>query len=773
MARLAQDFTIRYPLVEGQGNFGSIDGDPPAAMRYTEARLAPYSMELLNDIDENTVDFTRNFDDTLDEPVVLPSALPNLLLNGSSGIAVGMATNIPPHNLGELVDAIVYLLDQWDEYDEITADDLMRYIHGPDFPTGGIIVLEDERNELVSAYATGRGKLMVRGRVHVEDMGRGRTRLIITEIPYQVNKNGLIERIALLTREGVLDTITDLRDESDRQGMRIVIELSKSADAEDVLRKLYKHTPLQVTFGIILLALVDNQPRILTLKQALRVYIDHRLDVIKRKITFELGKAEQRAHILEGLLIAIQHLDAIIKIIRNADDENDARTKIMDKYKLDREQTQAILDMPLKRLTHLEQDKLLKEFHDLEERIKEFQELLASPQKIRKVLIDNQLALKQKYADPRRTQIAVLGEGISSKEVLTANELVRAEPICIGMTAEGKIGRCDPEKINEKGFEIPPWILKTDTQQTVYVVSETGRAFGIYAETLPKVESFAGGFDANLISGWTADDKVAAVFTLSTKERGSETCSVITFSEKGMVKKSLAEELPPASSQSFTICKINPGDKLITVKVCRDDSKEILIATQNGMAIRFDQSDLRPMGLIAAGVNGIKLKEDDLVADATLVDKADFCCFVTSDWGIGKIPVEEFPKQGRYGQGVKAVRLNPSEKVVGITVLPDSMSVLLVRYGNNKARQVRKAMIKQVKRTKFLEYFIKLLNHKVTGINLLSAGEAENKSEKKSPLSSEKPKQPVKKEPKSKPVEQQKDEIPSEEEGNPEQFSLF
>jgi DNA gyrase subunit A len=773
MARLAQDFTIRYPLVEGQGNFGSIDGDPPAAMRYTEARLAPYSMELLNDIDENTVDFTRNFDDTLDEPVVLPSALPNLLLNGSSGIAVGMATNIPPHNLGELVDAIVYLLDQWNEYDEITADDLMRYIHGPDFPTGGIIVLEDERNELVSAYATGRGKLMVRGRVHVEDMGRGRTRLIITEIPYQVNKNGLIERIALLTREGVLDTITDLRDESDRQGMRIVIELSKSADAEDVLRKLYKHTPLQVTFGIILLALVDNQPRILTLKQALRVYIDHRLDVIKRKITFELGKAEQRAHILEGLLIAIQHLDAIIKIIRNADDENDARTKIMDKYKLDREQTQAILDMPLKRLTHLEQDKLLKEFHDLEERIKEFQELLASPQKIRKVLIDNQLALKQKYADPRRTQIAVLGEGISSKEVLTANELVRAEPICIGMTAEGKIGRCDPEKINEKGFEIPPWILKTDTQQTVYVVSETGRAFGIYAETLPKVESFAGGFDANLISGWTADDKVAAVFTLSTKERGSETCSVITFSEKGMVKKSLAEELPPASSQSFTICKINPGDKLITVKVCRDDSKEILIATQNGMAIRFDQSDLRPMGLIAAGVNGIKLKEDDLVADATLVDKADFCCFVTSDWGIGKIPVEEFPKQGRYGQGVKAVRLNPSEKVVGITVLPDSMSVLLVRYGNNKARQVRQAMIKQVKRTKFLEYFIKLLNHKVTGINLLSAGEAENKSEKKSPLSSEKPKQPVKKEPKSKPVEQQKDEIPSEEEGNPEQFSLF
>jgi len=730
-------------------------------------------MELLNDIDENTVDFTRNFDDTLDEPVVLPSALPNLLLNGSSGIAVGMATNIPPHNLGELVDAIVYLLDQWDEYDEITADDLMRYIHGPDFPTGGIIVLEDERNELVSAYATGRGKLMVRGRVHVEDMGRGRTRLIITEIPYQVNKNGLIERIALLTREGVLDTITDLRDESDRQGMRIVIELSKSADAEDVLRKLYKHTPLQVTFGIILLALVDNQPRILTLKQALRVYIDHRLDVIKRKITFELGKAEQRAHILEGLLIAIQHLDAIIKIIRNADDENDARTKIMDKYKLDREQTQAILDMPLKRLTHLEQDKLLKEFHDLEERIKEFQELLASPQKIRKVLIDNQLALKQKYADPRRTQIAVLGEGISSKEVLTANELVRAEPICIGMTAEGKIGRCDPEKINEKGFEIPPWILKTDTQQTVYVVSETGRAFGIYAETLPKVESFAGGFDANLISGWTADDKVAAVFTLSTKERGSETCSVITFSEKGMVKKSLAEELPPASSQSFTICKINPGDKLITVKVCRDDSKEILIATQNGMAIRFDQSDLRPMGLIAAGVNGIKLKEDDLVADATLVDNADFCCFVTSDWGIGKIPVEEFPKQGRYGQGVKAVRLNPSEKVVGITVLPDSMSVLLVRYGNNKARQVRQAMIKQVKRTKFLEYFIKLLNHKVTGINLLSAGEAENKSEKKSPLSSEKPKQPVKKEPKSKPVEQQKDEIPSEEEGNPEQFSLF
>ncbi len=473
MARLAQDFTIRYPLVEGQGNFGSIDGDPPAAMRYTEAKLDKFSMEMLDHIDQDTVDFSRNFDDTLDEPVVLPSIVPNLLVNGASGIAVGMATNIPPHNLGEVVDALIYIIHQWDEYDEITVDDLMKYVKGPDFPTGGIIVLEDERNELVSAYATGRGRLMVRGRVHLEDMGRGRSRLIITEIPYQVNKSGLIERIAQLVRDNTIEGIADLRDESDRQGMRIVIELSKTGEPEKILRKLYKHTPLQTTFGIILLALVDNSPRVLNLKQALKVFINHQLEVIRRKTLFELNKAEKRAHILEGLLVAIKHLDEIIAIIRNADDEKKARSEIMRKFKLDEEQAQAVLDMPLKRLTHLEYSKLQEEYEALEKAIAGMKDLLASPEKMRGDLIKDLQDLKKRYNDPRRTQIALLGEGISSRELLTANTLVEADEVFVGLTQERKIGRCEISKVAEKDFDIPRWIVKSDTQQTVDVVTET------------------------------------------------------------------------------------------------------------------------------------------------------------------------------------------------------------------------------------------------------------------------------------------------------------
>ncbi len=703
MSRLAQDFNIRYPLVDGQGNFGSIDGDSPAAMRYTEARLDKVAMELLRDIDSNTVDWTGNFDDSLKEPVVLPAIMPNLLVNGASGIAVGMATNIPPHNLGEICDAVIYLLKEWDRYDDITVENLMKFVKGPDFPTGGIVVLEDARNELVSAYATGRGRLMVRGRVHVEDMGRGRSRLIITEIPYQINKTGLIERIAQLVRDGVVDGIVDLRDESDRQGMRIVIELSKAADPDTILRGLYKHTPLQTTFGIILLALVDNQPRVLSLKEALKVYADHQLNVIRRKTEFDLDKAKKRAHILEGLLVAIDNLEEIIHIIRSSSNEEEARNTIMARFNLDREQTQAILDMPLKKLTHLEYDKLVQELEQLRALIVEMEELLASDAKMRELLSSKLMELQKNYSDARRTQIALLGEGVSSKEVLTANALIKAEECFVGMTADGKIGRVDMEAVRQKGFIPPAWIVRSDTQQTVYVVAGSGKACGMYVETLPKVDDFSGGIDFMALSGWSASEKPALLFTMPSREKMDETASVITVTEGGMLKRSPVGDVPFASSQSFTLCKINEGDKLLAVLVSPSDAMDLMLATGNGMAIRFGQDNLRAMGLLAAGVNGIKFKGDDAVVGADLVSEADNVCFVLTDWSFGSIAVADFPKQGRYGQGVIALRLRENTAVCGFFNMNSESAQFYVRHSGSKYRALKTTLIKLGRRTRSLD----------------------------------------------------------------------
>ncbi|MBQ6502550.1 MAG: DNA topoisomerase 4 subunit A [Flexilinea sp.] len=726
MARLAQDFTIRYPLVDGQGNFGSVDGDPPAAMRYTEARLDKISMEILKDIDEETVGFVGNFDDTLKEPEVLPAIVPNLLVNGASGIAVGMATNIPPHNLGEICDAVIYMLQEWERYDEITVEDLMKYVKGPDFPTGGIVVLEDARNELVSAYATGRGRLMVRGRVHLEDMGRGRSRLIITEIPYQINKTGLIERIAQLVRDGVIEGIVDLRDESDRQGMRIVIELSKTGDSDSILRALYKHTPLQTTFGIILLALVDNKPRVLSLKEALKVYADHQLEVIRRKTEFELAKAKKRAHILEGLLTAIDNLEEIIHIIRSSENEAAARDAIMARFGLDREQTQAILDMPLKRLTHLEYDKLLAELEGLRRSIQEMEELLASPVKMRELLASKLRDLVLTYGDARRTQIALLGEGISSKEMLTANALIQAEDCFVGLTKDGKIGRVELETVKQRGFAIPEWIARSDTQQTVYVVSQTGKTCGIYVETLPKVEDFSAGIDFSAVSGWSGDEKPVTIFAMPSRDKMEESASVITVTEKGMMKRSLVGDVPFASSQSFTLCKINPGDRLLYVLVSPADTLDIMLVTGNGMGIRFGQDDLRPMGLIAAGVNGIKFKGDDVVVGASLVSESDSCCFVLNDWSLGQIAVSDFPKQGRYGQGVIALRLKENTRVVGFFTVDSANALLYVRYGNGRFRSLKISAAKSGRRARSLEPVTQNLLHEATGVTWLPMGKTQD-----------------------------------------------
>jgi len=433
MARMAQDFSMRYPMVDGQGNFGSIDGDSPAAMRYTEARLAPLAEEMLADIDKNTVDFTDNFDGSLQEPIVLPSRLPNLLLNGSSGIAVGMATSIPPHNLGEVAGAVNYMIDHFDGLDDITTEDLMTFIQGPDFPTGGVIVGHES---ILQAYSTGRGRLVVHGMAHIEEMKGNRFRIVITEIPYQINKTNLIERIAELARQGKMDAITDLRDESDRRGMSIVVELKRGAQPKQVLNQLYKYTPLQSTFSVHLLALVNGEPRLLSLKRAIHIFIEHRQEIITRRTQFELEKARARVHILEGLLIALANLDEVIRTIRQSRDSEIAKTNLVERFKLTEIQAQAILDMQLRRLSALERQKIEEEHQQVLDRIAYLEDLLASPKKILGVIREDLNELVAKYGDERRTKITA-----ESHEQLKEEDLVADEPVLITITQRGYIKR--------------------------------------------------------------------------------------------------------------------------------------------------------------------------------------------------------------------------------------------------------------------------------------------------------------------------------------------
>ncbi len=542
MARLAQDFTMRYCLVDGQGNFGSVDGDPPAAMRYTEAKLAPFAMELLNQIDRDTVNFLPNFDSTLQEPEVLPAAVPNLLVNGASGIAVGMATNIPPHNLGEVVDALVLLLREWDKMDDIAIADLMRFIQGPDFPTGGILMEEEGQNDLKSAYATGRGRVMVRGRVQVEDMGRGKSRLIIKELPYQVNKSSLIERIAELVREGGLEGISDLRDESDRQGMRIVIELNKSAETERVILELYKRTPLQSTVSINMLALVNGEPRLLSLKQALRVYLEHRQTVVKRRTEFDMAKALHRQHILEGLRVALKNLDEVISLIRNAPDVEQARDRLMKRFKLSELQAQAILDMQLRRLASLERKKIEEEYKTVTALVKELEGLLKSPKRIRQVVEEELLVVKQTFNDRRRTQIVSLKDGATAKLLLTTSDLTPAREVWVGVMDDGHVGRTTGDELPRVSGKVAPrWVLRTNTHHTLYLVAEDGRTAAVSVESLPEVEKFADGAPLHKVSPFEEAELLATVFSIPPRnnEPGEEKY-ILTVSRLGMVKKSTA-----------------------------------------------------------------------------------------------------------------------------------------------------------------------------------------------------------------------------------------
>ncbi len=666
MARMVQDFSMRYPLVDGQGNFGSVDGDPPAAMRYTEAKLAATSMDLMLDIQKNTVDFVDNFDASLQEPSVMPTTIPNMLVNGATGIAVGMSTSIPPHNLSEVADAIIYILENWAKRDDIDVDHLMQFVKGPDFPTGGIIIGGiQEEGDLAKAYGSGRGRVVVQARANVEEMSRGRERIIITELPYMTNKTSLIERIAKLARDGELEGISDLRDESDRQGMRIVIELTKNANTEKTLELLYKRTQMQNTFSIIMLALVDGEPRMLSLKNALLVYINHRLEVVRRRSEFDLARAKKRLHILEGLRIALDNLDEVIDLIRKSRTAESAHANLRRNFRLSDEQATAILDMPLRRLAALERKKIEEEYKEVARLIRDLESLLKSPQKMRQVIIDELNEVKEKYGDRRRTQIIKLEEGAKLTDMLTASDLVPEHETWVNLDDKGRISRT-PEGKDARlwGSTAARLVLRGNTRDTLYLVSGSGETAAVGMHGIPEAELADQGIKFSSVSPLKENSPVTAMFSLPPEATNREDWYVMTVSRQGMVKKSALSELPGPSAQTFELARSKDDDEIQWALVT-SGSDEIMLVTASGMAIRFSEEEVRPMGLLAAGVNGIKLKGDDEIVGAFVVNPKYDVFLLHVDGAAKRVKADQFPTQGRYGQGVIAWKLGKSEKLKG------------------------------------------------------------------------------------------------------------
>ena len=656
MARMAQDFSMRYLLIDGQGNFGSVDGDAPAAMRYTEARLSHMAEEMLGDIEQETVDFVDNFDGTLKEPKVLPARLPNLLLNGSSGIAVGMATNIPPHNMGELVSAISYLIDHYERMDEVSADELLRFVPGPDFPTGGVIVGSEG---IVQAYSTGRGRLVLRGLAHIEDMNGGRQRIAITEIPYLLNKSSLIERIAELAREGKLNDISDLRDESDRRGMSIIIELRRGAQPGKVLNQLYKYTPLQSTFGVQMLALVDGEPRLLSLKRMLQVYIEHRRDVIIRRSRFELEKAQARAHILQGLLIALANLDEVILTIRQSPDAEVARERLMARFSLSELQAQAILDLQLRRLAALERQKIEDEQQQTLERIAYLEDLLASQQKVLELIKSDLSALTQRYADPRRTRIAH-----EAREEFREEDLVVDEAVLISLTQRGYIKRLAAKSFKlqsrggrgvtghtTKGEDEVLYLFPARTLDTILFFSDKGKVYSEKAYQIPDADRAAKGIPiVNVLSMGTGESITAAVAVPDFV--AAEYCTMAT--RNGKVKRVELAEFSSVRPSGLIAINLEEGDELGWARLTNGED-EIILVTELGQALRFNEASVRSMGRGASGVIGIGLVQGDHVASMEVVESGGELLIVSST-GYGKCtPLSEYPPKGRATGGVQTI----------------------------------------------------------------------------------------------------------------------
>lgn len=664
MARLAQDFSMRYTMVDGQGNFGSIDGDAPAAMRYTEARLSRLSEEMLADIEKNTVNFTDNFDGSLKEPVVLPSRLPNLLLNGSSGIAVGMATNIPPHNLRELYAGIAFLIDHYDQADEIQVEQLMEFIPGPDFPTGGIIVGSEG---ILHAYASGRGRIVLRGQAHIEEMGTNRHRILITEIPYQLNKSSLIEKIAELVREDKLQDISDLRDESDRRGMSIVIELKRGAQPKKVLNQLYKYTPLQSTYGVQLLALVENEPRLLSLKRALMIFIEHRIEIITRRAQFELEKARERAHILEGLLIALANLDEVIQTIRRSPDAEVAKNRLMERFRLTERQAQAILDMQLRRLAALERQKIEDEQKQLLERIAYLEDLLGHPKKILQFIKEDLAEIAEKFGDERRTLIAV-----EANEEFREEDLVRDEAALISITQRGYIKRVAAKAFraqNRGGRGVTGHTTKEEdeilflfsarTLDTILFFSDKGKVYSEKTYQIPDADRVGRGIPTVNVLSLDAGETITAAVAVPKFDQ-SHYCIMAT--RKGRIKRIALSELAAVRPSGLIAINLDADDELGWARLT-NGSDEIILVTENGQALRYAEQEVRATGRTTAGVTAIRLRKGDLVASMEVIEPQGHLVLMTR-YGYGKrVNLQEFPVKGRATGGITAISKAALDKI--------------------------------------------------------------------------------------------------------------
>ena len=686
LVRMAQDFSLRYPLVDGQGNFGSIDGDSAAAYRYTESRLAQIAAELLADLEKDTVDFVDNYSATRQEPTVLPSRLPNLLANGSSGIAVGMTTNIPPHNLAEVCDGESYLID----YPDATTEDLMKLIKGPDFPTGGIII---GREGIASAFGTGHGRLIVRARVSFEEAPNGRERIIVTEIPYMVNKATLVARIAELVGERKLEGIADLNDESDRHGMRIVIELKKDARPLTVLNNLYKHTALQATFGVISLALVDGRPVVLNLKALLQHHIDHRRQVITRRTRYELNRARERAHLLEGLKIALDNLDAVIKTIRESQDEKQAQERLQERFKLSERQSKAIVDMRLGRLTRLERGKIQEEYEEVIKRIAYYEDLLAHEAKILLLIKEDLAELKKKYGDARRTQIDLQGSVELSEE-----DLVRKEDVVVTLTHRGYAKRVPattyrPQRRGGKGVlgaarvesDFVEHLVISSTHSDMLFFTNHGSVFRLRVHEIPDVSRQAKGLPiANLID-IEPKDKITAVVGITD---WAEDRYLVMVTRQGTIKKTPARLYSQVRRNGLIAINLNPDDELNWVKLS-SGSDELIIASTDGKAIRFSEKEARPMGRDTQGVRGVSLREGALVAGFDIVRKGAHL-LVVSARGYGKLtPIEEYPAHHRGGQGVYTMAItDKTGPLVGMRVVvnPEEEQLIVISEGGQVIR---------------------------------------------------------------------------------------
>jgi len=685
MARMAQDFSMRYPLIDGQGNFGSVDGDPPAAMRYTEARLAKIADEILTDLDKDTVDFADNFDGSLQEPEVLPARMPNLLMNGSNGIAVGMATNIPPHNLRELVKALEILIDRFDEIDDVTIEDLMQVLPGPDFPTGGIIVGDEG---IRSAYSTGRGRLIMRGVATIEENKSGRFFIRISEIPYQLNKTSLIERIAELVREGKLDQISDLRDESDRKGMRIIIELKRTAQPKKVLNQLFKYTALQSTFGVQLLALVNGEPHMLSLKKALVHYLEHRQLVITRRTMFDMDKAKKRAHILDGLLIALNNLDAVIKTIRESKDGEEAKNNLITRFNLSELQAQAILDMQLRRLAALERIKIDEEYKQVTALIADLEDILAHPHRILGLIRTDLQEVAAKYGDDRRTRI-----DHDMDLDLSDESLVQAEPVFVSITNRGYIKRVSDLAYRSQGRggrgvlgqsmrEEDQVVLfqRCNTLDTLLFFTDKGKVYSGRVFEVPEESRQSKGLPVINLINLVPDETVTSI--LAVKDFNAfKYCVMAT--RNGRVKRIPLEDFSDVRTSGLIAIRLDPGDELRWV-LPTNGTDDVILVTKEGKALRFHENQVRKTGRTTMGVTGIHLSETDQLIGMEIIEDHGSLLVITENGKGKRTPLEEYIPKSRGTLGVSTIDRNVTDQIgrlVLAKVVQDAEEVTIISKG--------------------------------------------------------------------------------------------